>query len=180
MGVFSGKLDDLIVSQLAAHQADILAYINSQLPGNASVNDVLQRTNLVIWNKRSNFKQGTNFRAWAFSIARWEVLAFLKESKRKSWLIINDDLASKITDTMQHVTEEHPLPDLREALDRCLEKLNSGERDLITHRYYSDEPLKAFAEASGRPVTSLKTTLCRIRASLKRCIESARVMDQLT
>ncbi|NWK57405.1 sigma-70 family RNA polymerase sigma factor [Verrucomicrobiaceae bacterium N1E253] len=173
MGLFSGKADDYVVTQLASCQAEILAYIHSLLPGDASVNDILQRTNLVIWKKRQHFELGTNFRAWAFSIARWEVRAFLKERKRKSWLIIDEELAEKVTQTMEHVSQDNPMTDLREALDACLHKLNEGERELLTHRYHSDAPLKVFAEAHGRPVTSLKTSLCRIRASLKRCIEAA-------
>lgn len=176
MGLFSTKSDDLIVTQLAAHQAEILAYIHSQLPGNSSVNDVLQRTNLVIWKKRAMFEEGTNFRAWAFSVARWEVRAFLKESKRKSWLVIDDDLAQQITDTMTETADDGYMMDLREDLELCMKKLKSGERELITHRYHTEGTLREYAEAGGRSVGSLKVTLCRIRATLKRCIESRQII----
>ncbi|MCP5538291.1 MAG: sigma-70 family RNA polymerase sigma factor [Akkermansiaceae bacterium] len=180
MRFFSSKSDDEVVTQIATHQAEILAYIHSLLPGNASVDDVLQRTNLVLWKKRALFKRNTNFRAWAFSIARWEVRAFLKESKRKSWLVIDEDLARQITETMVDTAEDNPMHDLRPALEYCMEKLKPDERELITHRYYTDAPLKEYAASSGRPLGSIRVSLCRIRATLKRCIEARRPMDQAT
>ena len=180
MGLFSGKSDDVIVTQLAAHQAEVLAYICTLLPGDSSVNDVLQRTNLVIWKKRSSFEVGSNFRAWAFSIARWEVKAYLKEKKRKSWLVIDDDLTQKINDTMEATAESNPMHELRIALELCIQKLKPDERELVTHRYHTDEPLKQFAQSSGRSVGTLKVTLCRIRATLKRCIESRQAVEQFT
>ena len=158
----------------------MLAYVHSLLPGNASVNDVLQRTNLVLWKKRDTFKAGTNFRAWAFSIARWEVRAFLKESKRKAWLVIDQDLAQHITDTMVDTAEENPMHELRSALEHCMQKLKPDESELITHRYHTDAPLKEYAEISGRPLGSIRVSLCRIRATLKRCIEAHQSIEQAT
>lgn len=180
MSFFSSKSDDEVVTQLAAHQAEILAYIHSLLPGNASVNDVLQRTNLVLWKKRSTFKKGSDFRAWAFSIARWEVRAFLKESKRKGWLVIDEELARHITETMVETDEENPIDELRPALEYCMQKLKPNERELITHRYHTDAPLKEYAASSGRSLGSVRVALCRIRATLKRCIEARLSIGQAT
>ncbi|SHJ72187.1 RNA polymerase sigma-70 factor, ECF subfamily [Rubritalea squalenifaciens DSM 18772] len=179
MGIFSGSTDDAIVTQIAVHQAELLAYIHSLLPGDPSVQDVLQRTNLVIWKKRKNFEKGTNFRAWAYSIARWEVKSYLKECQRKDWLVIHDDLAKKITESMEESTEETPTHDLRVALDHCLQKLNPSERELITHRYYSETPLKEYAQSSGKSVGSLKVTLSRLRTALRRCIDERQTLDKI-
>jgi len=179
MGLFSGKSEDLIVTQLANHQAEMLAYIHSLMPGDDSVNDVLQRANLVIWKKRSTFKTGTNFRAWAFSIARWEIRAYLKERKRRSWLVIDDDLAQSISDTMQVTGEEETMHELRAALTICIKKLKPAERKVVTHRYHTDAPLKDYAKSSGYTVGTLKVMLCRIRAGLRQCIESQISIEQV-
>ncbi len=178
MAFLSKKSDDSIVARLTAHQAEILAYICSLLPGDAAVNDILQRTNLVLWKKRATFEKGSNFRAWAFSIARWEVKAFLKEKNRKSWLVIDGDLAHRITETMVSTTEQNPMSELRPALELCLKKLKPEERELITQRYHSDSTLKDYAAKSGRSPGSIRVTLCRIRATLKRCIEARQAMEK--
>jgi RNA polymerase sigma-70 factor (ECF subfamily) len=180
MGLFSKKNDDFAMVRIAANQAELRALIHSLLPGDPSVDDVLQRANLVIWKKRSAFKPGTDFRAWAFSIARWEVRAYLKERKRRSWLVIDDDLACLLYEAAEQTAEELPMADMRAALEKCMGQLKPEERDLVTHRYYTDAPLQVFAEQHGRPVTSLKTSLARIRASLKRCIESLLSIERVT
>mgnify|MGYP000113776971 CR=1 FL=1 len=36
-----------------------------KMPGMDGVDDVLQETNVVLWEKRATFEPGTNFRAWA-------------------------------------------------------------------------------------------------------------------
>lgn len=180
MSFFSSKSDDEVVTQLTAHQAEILSYIYSLLPGDASVNDVMQRTNLVLWKKRQMFRKGTNFRAWAFSIARWEVRAFLKESKRKDWLVIDEELAQHITETMMDSAEENSMHELRSALEHCMQKLKPDESELITHRYHTDAPLKDYAKSCGRPLGSIRVSLCRIRATLKRCIEAHQSVEKAT
>ena len=169
-----------MVTQLTAYQGEILAYLHSLMPGNASVNDVLQRVNLVIWKKRSSYKKDTNFRAWAFSIARWEVRAFFKANKRKSWLIFDDELALRVSNTMQGTMEDNSTHDIRTTLEMCINKLKPDERELITHRYYSDHSLKDYAESNGRSVGGIKVTLFRIRATLKRCIENHQAIQKAT
>ena len=179
MGLFSKNPEDLIVTQLAEHQSALLAFIYTLIPGDASVNDVLQRTNLVIWKKRQNFEKGTNFKSWAFSIAHWEVRAYLKECKRKSWLIVDEELCQKLSNSMTHLVEEKPFTHLSGDLELCIQSLRPQDQDLIQHRYYSGQPLKDFSEKTGRPVNSLKTTLSRIRIALRKCIE-ARIAIQFT
>ena len=47
VGLFSQKFDDAIVTNLAAHQAEVLAYVESLMPGAPAVADVVQRANIV-------------------------------------------------------------------------------------------------------------------------------------
>lgn len=180
MKLLSSNKDNEFVNFLTNSQTDLLVFIQSLLPGDSSVKDILQRVNMIIWNKRSQFKQGTNFRAWAFSIARWEVRTFLKENKRNSWLILDDELVGKIAESAEDKLEAQGADEMRSHLDQCLEALKPAERELVGQRYFSQTSLKDYAESIGRPVTSLKSTLYRIRASLKRCIEARIAVEQAT
>ncbi len=172
MGIFSNKFDEEIVTHLTANQTEMLAFIYSLLPGDSSVKDILQRVNLVIWKKRSNFKKETNFRAWMFSIVRWEVRSYLKECKRSSWLIIDDELTQRITESMGEKTKAGSMDSMRAALDLCIEKLNDTEKELITHRYFKDEHLQTYADSHDRSVSSIKVSLFRIRTKLRNCIKA--------
>ena len=48
------------VGQTARQQAALHAYIISLMPGIDGVDDVLQETNIVLWEKRKSFEPGTN------------------------------------------------------------------------------------------------------------------------
>lgn len=158
------------VSLLTEHQADLWAYIISQLPGNPDVGDVLQKTNLTLWTKQHEFQLGTNFRAWAFTVARFQILAHLKKHKRSNWLIFNDELLDTIS---EEAPEAIPESSLRlKLLESCTAKLQPNHRELLNHRYQSKDGLASYSTQCGRSVSSLSVTLHRIRATLRRCIES--------
>lgn len=80
------------VRLLTSEQSAIHSFITSLMPGNPSVDDVLQRTNLVLWRKCDGFTLGTNFRAWAFRCASWQVRAFFKDQKSRNWLVFDEEL----------------------------------------------------------------------------------------
>lgn len=163
--------DKLVLSELTRHQPDLQAFVRVLMPGDPSVDDVVQQTNLVVWNKRSVFIPGSDFRAWIFAIARLEVLSHRKQSGRKSWLVIDEALANQLSDSMCAVISEKPSDALREALMDCIRRLKPAERKVIERFYFTDEKLKSIASADRRSEGALKVSLHRIRAGLRRCIE---------
>lgn len=62
------------VRLLTQYQPDIFVYIRSLLANPHEAADVLQDANVVLWEKREQFKPGTSFRGWAFQIAKFKVL----------------------------------------------------------------------------------------------------------
>ena len=157
------------VTLLTEHQPDLWAYIITLMPGHPDVADVLQETNLVLWSKQEKFETGTNFRAWAFAIARFEVLNHLKKQKRNRILLLDEELL----DTISHEAPEAiaPAEQRLKALEFCLEKLRPQDRELIDHRYWSRQGLDEFAEQVGRSVSALSVTLHRLRAALRKCVK---------
>ncbi len=156
------------VSLLTKHQPDLWSYIISLMPGQADSADVLQTTNIVLWTKQKDFNTGTNFRAWAFTVARFEVLAHFKKKKREGLVLLDDEL-------LDILAEEAPsalvASDLRlAALEQCLKKLRPQDHELLEHRYKSNLGLDEFAARVDRSVSSLSVTLHRLRASLRKCV----------
>jgi RNA polymerase sigma-70 factor (ECF subfamily) len=161
--------DSEIVALLTQHQSAIRFYVSSLLPGESRSADVAQQANLTIWNKRNDFEPGTNFRAWAFSIARYEVLNFRKKEARDSRLVFSDELEELISTELG--AESDDLETRHDALRSCLQKLKPADRDLIRHRYFDRAPLKEYAETVGRSAGGLKVTLHRLRNVLANCVE---------
>jgi RNA polymerase sigma-70 factor (ECF subfamily) len=159
------------IKLLTEHQSVITSFVITLLPGAPGVDDVIQEINTLLWTKRSQFEIGTNFRAWALTVARFQVLVHLRGLKQQRWVTLDEDVAALLADEL----EEHPDPDPTEwkieALRTCLEKLRPGDRELIMQRYWRKEPLQAFAASRGRSLNGLKVQLFRLRAILKRCVE---------
>ena len=158
------------VAQLTEIQLALRLYVQSLLPGDAAAHDVVQQANVTLWRKRDEFAPGTNFKAWAFSVARYEVLNHRKQQARDSRLVFDEKLeqvfANDLMDREDDTERRH------EALRGCLEKLRQQDRELLMHRYTATAgTLDDFAQRMGRSVGGLKVTLHRLRNALLDCIE---------
>lgn len=165
----SSPADDQFVALLTETQSPLRLYVRSLLPGDPAVADVTQQANATIWRKRADFELGTNFKAWAFAIARFEVLNYRKKQAHDARLVFSEELEETFADEIAQRgsdDEQH-----QAALQVCLQKLRQTDRDLLMHRYASEGTLKEFAERSGRSVNGLKVTLHRLRNRLLECIQ---------
>ena len=157
------------VNLMITHQTNLRAFIYSQMPGSPDVDDVLQNTNAVIWQKRDKFQEGTNFLAWAFQIARYQVRHQHGRAKRDGRLVFSDKLISLIAETTP--TDPSSLDRRMAALDGCMAKLTDKQRELIDERYTPGHTLEQHAANLGRSAGSLRIALHRIRDILKTCVE---------
>lgn len=168
-GSHESRKDETYVNDLVSHQEDLRAFIYALLPNSPAAEDVLQNTNMILWRKRKTFRRGTNFHAWAFKIARVQVQHQYDRAKRETRLVFSESLLKRIEDA----ASENP-PRERElvVLENCIGKLNDKQRDIINARYRAGSSLKMLAENTGATAGSLRITLFRIRAILRRCVES--------
>ena len=159
------------VRLLVEHQAALRAYVLAQLPGSPEADDVIQDVNLVLWEKKSEFIPGTNFRSWLFSIARFKVLAVWRDKKRnREWGLPRETL-EKIMDEGQAEAFEN-IGTHQSHLRECLEQLKSGDRDLILRRYINEKRIRSLAGSLRRSEESVKVSLHRIRLTLRACVLS--------
>lgn len=165
----SGPDTAAFVTELTNHQGDLWAFLCSLMPGHPDVADVLQKTNLVLWNKHAQFTPGTSFRAWAFKIARYEMLHHLRSLRRDGWVPLDENLMETIAGELPD--ELAPAHERMAALEHCLRKIRPEDRQLLENRYTKGRALDDFALATGRSVSSLSVTLFRLRAALRQCIE---------
>jgi len=156
------------VGLLTRHQPDLLAYIISLMPGDPDVPDVIQKSNLILWNKRAQFTPGSDFRAWAFSIARFEVLNHLKKQRRSRPILLDDELLETLSLEAHESLDSH---DRRlAALEICMSELRPQDRELLEHRYRTGSDLGEYAKREGRTVSALSVSLNRLRTILRRCV----------
>ncbi|MES2983061.1 MAG: sigma-70 family RNA polymerase sigma factor [Verrucomicrobiota bacterium] len=156
------------VRELTASQGRIRAFIVSLMPGSSDVGDVLQETNLALWKSRARFQSGTNFIAWAFTIARYEVMHQRARTKRHGHTQLSDKLlvmlAEEIPTRIEHEAYLH-------ALESCMTKLTHNQRELIEARYLPENSLEMHAQITGRKASALRVALLRIRTALRECVQ---------
>jgi len=145
----------------------LLGYIHSIAPG-VEADDVLQETNIVLWNKMETFEMGTNFKAFAFKIAYLKTMECLRKQARNQWLVFDSDLLEKMN---THFTD-HPntMGDTQFALRLCMKKLKDHERELIHQRYSKGNTVRSIAKQVEKKEGALQQAFFRIHNALRTCI----------
>ena len=158
------------IQLLTNHQTALRGYVISLLPGCQDVNDVLQDTNVVLWEKMHTFEDGSNFQAWAFAIARNKVMQYWTKQKKLHRITLSETLLEAVTEARQEMRPEL-LENKLSALSQCLQQLKDTERKLIDARYNKRAGLQSYSKESGRTVASIRVTLHRIRCKLRQCVD---------
>ena len=158
------------IRQISLHQAVLLAYILTLHPDRSEAQDILQETNVVLWQKIGEFQPGTNFKAWAFRIAYLQTLAHFKRVKRGHWLGFSSELLETLADEAEPLLND--FEQRQRALRKCVEKLPEKDRDIVRAHYESEQPLAEISAQLGRSVGALKQVLFRVRRTLRACIKT--------
>lgn len=156
------------VSLLTANQRKLFAYIMSLVVHVNDADDILQETVQVMLRKFDQFERGTDFLAWATTIAHYRVFDFRKR-KAKNELIFDDEIFNRL----QHQAHSE-LQDTDEYLDSlkvCMQKLTTKDLGLLKLRYMSGIPVREIASRYGRNLQSVYRSIARIQSLLRRCIK---------
>jgi RNA polymerase sigma-70 factor (ECF subfamily) len=153
--------------QFTANEAAIRAFVRRLVPARADADDIMQEVSVVLWEKFESFRGDGNFRAWAFGVARFEVLAWLRDKGRDRLV-----LSEKVVDLFGAEAETHEprLERQREALERCIVEVAPAQRDLLMRAYEPGARIAALAHESGRSEPGFYQWLYRIRKLLLDCI----------
>lgn len=168
--VSTEEFEELLIS----HQRRLFLYIKSLVTNYHQAEDLLQRTNLILWRKRTNFKAGSNFHAWSFSVARFESLSQLRQLRRDKRVFADQDEDIEDIECPLPIYPDYPDPNAATlmALRDCLKQLPTRDQELIMTRYATDKTLGDYAKDLNRKPGTLKARLFKIREKLKRGIEA--------
>ena len=162
-----GDSHEEFVRLLNASHRQLLGYLVSLLGNRHDAEDVLQRTSITLWRKFEVFERGTNFAAWAGTVAFYEARNFQRMGAR-SRLQFGDALMELISaeraQDIVHTDVRH------EALSLCMEQLDDSGRRLVEAAYLEGSDIGVLAEQLGRAKQTLYNKLNIIRRSLADCV----------
>lgn len=169
-----GSRAESFVSLLAANYYRINAFILSLVPNEADADDIMQETTVLMWSKFEDFTLGTDFVAWAVTVAKYQVFNFRK-TKRRSAVLLSEEALEIIATETKRVMDES---DKRfQALKGCINKLSHHDRQFIKLRYTEGVTTKMLASRIGKPAYTVYRHGSHINGILLRCIKRTLRME---
>ena len=153
--------------QITACQSRLYAYILTLTGDREQARDVLQECNLVMWSKADEFEDGTNFIAWAFTIARFQVMAARQKTARDR-LVFDDEILQGMADIFD---DDTAFIERQAALGQCIEQIAPNHRNLLKIRYTDGLSVKEIALQLDKTANAVAKVLHRTRIALMDCIE---------
>ena len=110
-------INDNYIRLLSTHYAQIKSFIFCLLPNASDADDVMQETSVTLWDKFDDYQVGTDFLAWAMTVAKYKVYEF-RRNNRHNPIMLDDNVLELIekenTYVFDHVEER------TQALMRCI------------------------------------------------------------
>lgn len=147
-------------------QPFLYSYIFSLCPHKQDAEDILQKTNLILCKKQDEIDEFKSFKAWAFKIAKFQVMGH-RTSHARSKICFSNELTEQLADQS---IDCHELSLKKQALNECYKKLPPHMSMIAELRYKKNLSLKEISSTTARPIGSVSATMFRIRESLSKCI----------
>lgn len=165
------------VSLYVRHEPAVFSFVLSMVQNTADAEDVVQRASITMWRCFDQFESGTNFRNWAFQVAKNTALNHLTKVKRDRHVF-----GEKLIALLAAETEERAdhLDARRRALDSCLEKLPPEQHEMVAGCYAEGSSIRSFAEKAGESANKIYKRLNRVRRQLQLCIERQLGLEEVT
>lgn len=154
----------------------IYAFIRTMVLNRMDAEDLFQETAGVLWREFDKFEPGTHFDRWALAVALNQVRYF-RQKHHRNLLAFSEPLFASIASTAEGLSEH--TEDFLSELQRCMEKLDETDRDLVRRRYQPSVTSSSLARELGRSVSTISRSLNRIQHALLRCIRRTISEDEL-
>lgn len=165
----------VFVELLTSHQRALYSYICMLLMGDPGAADVLQDTNLDLWARADEFDLDRPFLPWAFGFARQRVMAYRK-TRSRSRLVFSDEAINRLEEASSQLAAS--ADERLAALQKCLQKLDSQQAQLVRERYVAKSSVRMMAARLGDTAHNLSSRLHRIRQKLSRCVRATLALEE--
>lgn len=145
----------------------LLRYVLSLVGNRHDAEDVLQRASVVMWRRFATFESGTDFIAWATTVAFYEARNFQRVTGRSRLGFDEALLDTLAAERALHARQWEARSD---ALEICLEKLSPENRALVEAVYTRGEDARTLAQREGRATQTIYNKLNALRRALADCV----------
>ena len=164
-----GKPDkaEIFISLLSRHERKLSVYVIMLIANRSDAEDILQQAKMVMWRSFDQFREGTNFGAWARKVALNQIMTFRKRQKRDP-LCLSSELMEMIAVDLEQNNEL--LSRQQSMLEQCIEKLKDDHQSILRSRYHNNNSIESIAKKTQRTPGAVYRLLSRIRSNLHQCV----------
>jgi RNA polymerase sigma-70 factor (ECF subfamily) len=166
-----------VQSLYVRHQRAILAYVLSIEPSFSDAQDIVQEVFLTLSRKAQSWTQGTDFMAWACTVARYNTLHFQRTRSRRV-ARLDDDVVELLYPTGGF--DEDSFKHRMAALQGCMGKLAPRAYELVMLRYHNDQMPEQIAVTVGWSVNAVRVALSRSRQLLRECLDRRLAVNEIS
>jgi RNA polymerase sigma-70 factor, ECF subfamily len=164
----SSERDDAqIVQLISSNQRSLFGYLLGLLGTRELAEDALQETNLVLWQKRMEYRANTNFFAWACQIAYFKA-GNLRTQWHRKVPVFSELFMQEMSPQLEAAV--HRPGKLEIFLQECLDLLDDQDLALLDRRYADGATVKSVAADLKESARSVYRSLERIHQRLFNCI----------
>lgn len=131
------------------------------------VEEVLDDTLLVVWERAAGFKGESKLSTWIFAIAYRKAMKALRRYDAP----VEDHEAENRPSHDDSPEQAFGQTRLRSLLRSAMSELSPEHRGVVELTYFNDLSYREIAEIMGCPVDTVKTRMFYARRHLKRCLE---------
>lgn len=148
-------------------QPSLQVFIRASVRDQHHAEDVLQEVAGIVTAKFDQYNRDLPFEGWAIGIAK-RVMKQHFRSATRSGMIFDEEALEAIAASFER--REPPRQDRLQALEMCLNKLDSQKRALLDMRYQGEVEVQEIASRLGATANAISCALHRIRTDLASCV----------
>jgi len=137
--------------------------------------DLLQEIFLKIYTSLRQYKSTYPFRTWIFKIAYNHVIDFWRKRRIEAHSLDDDHLGFSLLNVVplqeESISKKYELLQLREKIERALEKLPTSLRELFIWRYINELSYEEIAEIKNLPLGTVKNRIFQAKEKLRLLLE---------
>jgi RNA polymerase sigma-70 factor (ECF subfamily) len=156
------------MEEITGLRTALRGYVMSILPHYAACDDVVQETSLFLWERRHEYNDETNVKAWAFKVAWFKAMAWRRDRKWENTIHFSEDTLHEIVEAAETLADESR--DRLLALRDCLSRLGPAEVRLLQMKYVEGGSLADHARELALKPNRVQKTISRLRLALRHCI----------
>ncbi|MEN8128219.1 MAG: sigma-70 family RNA polymerase sigma factor [Planctomycetota bacterium] len=153
-------------------QPRLYSFIMMLVQSNHDADEIFQETSALLWDKFDQYQEGTNFGAWAVSIAKYQVFDYLRKNKKYKRRL-SPEMLQGIADIAE--AESGGINERIQVLRGCLYKLDRMNRSLLSLRYQQNVSVEQIAQRKGVSTGVIYRKLTKIFGVLRKCINLSMV-----